>query len=530
MALAKSASFAEEAVDNAHRQHALLQRGRPDAVAHLLLAAEEVIAADSVQLDLQDRSIGVTQVVNALKHAVRWVATCTQEAPPRGFAAEAISEAHDLLNQAIAYCAIVAAYSFARRGFLDLRADHHHLITTLPSDEDVRYDAYDLMVLPSVELGHDSPGPKMDGLIAEIGDCLRRGFSLAAIPLTRRVLAAAYDVSAALNDPKHQLPDEWEFASFRLGDYRIVSNAIRATLGAWQIANQMIAQATSHNAAQLFVVNRRELRNAVRDVTGCSRPVVDGIFELLSYGHGGSQNPDPALQPLIPVSKAQIALSSPLVTGGSPERNLLALVNTLPEEKASYDGLKNMKEGLMRERLEARKPGWLRSWQGYIAGRRALGDIDYALIDDRSSCVLICELKWFVAPAEPRELADREKDLWHGVQQIGKRLKALTDSDVVAKTFGARYANVAGVVVSANAIGSFRAQDALAAIINEEHFLSTLDASDNLQRIIEWLFQRQYLPVANVDFRYHRYVVSYFDWQLDWYGLEALQKGAFLPV
>ena len=237
---------------------------------------------------------------------------------------------------------------------------------------------------------------------------------------------------------------------------------------------------------------------------------------------------DPSLQPLIELVPGSIALSSPLVTGGSPERNLLALVNAIPSEKTHYDTIKNQKEEWMRDRLEQRRPGRYRSWHGRIPGRPELPDFDYALIDEAAASILLLELKWFIAPAEPREIAERDEELRKGVAQTKKLLRALDDPEVAVHAFGFMPQRIAAAVLSANSIGSARAQDSAIAILNEEHFLRKLEAAENLPSVIDWLAERAYLPRPEVHFRYHRQVVKYFDWTLHWYGLEALHKATDL--
>lgn len=86
------------------------------------------------------------------------------------------------------------------------------------------------------------------------------------------------------------------------------------------------------------------------------------------------------------------------MTGGSPERNLLALVNAIPSEKSHYDTIKNKKEEWMRARLEQRRPARYHSWHGRIPGRPDLPDVDYALIDKAAASILLLELNGSLLP------------------------------------------------------------------------------------------------------------------------------------
>ena len=159
---------------------------------------------------------------------------------------------------------VVAAYSYARRGFVDLRLEGRELLTNLPADEDARFDAYDLLVVTSVAPRHTGEPPAIERLYSSLDRSLQRGFAFEAIPISHDVLAVAVEVSAAYYDANYQMPDTVAFASFGLSEFRRVTNAIRGALGAWQLLNRRAAMLEpSHNPAQLYVVNRRNLSDAI---------------------------------------------------------------------------------------------------------------------------------------------------------------------------------------------------------------------------------------------------------------------------
>lgn len=529
MTITASAESIEAAIDVSWREHPLVRRPFGEAMAHLMLAAELRVFGAQV-LAKQDLSITITAITNALKHAVSWIYSGTARLPPAAMSKDALKEGNDFLENAIAYTAVVAAYSFARRNFIDLDADGSHLRASLPADDDARYDAYDLLVLPTVELGRFPTSEVTERLRVEIEKCLDRKFDRRAIPTTRNVLRAAVEVSAAYYDSMYQLPDNWRFATFTLGDFRLVTTAIRGVLGAWQVTNQLaVAYGITQYPVQLCVVRAGELLRATVDVTQLPKRRVQRIFDLLTYGRDVPKNPDPALQPLIEIVPDTLVLNSALITGGAPERNLLALINAIPPERSRYDSLKNEKESLMRGRLLSRLPEYVRAWHGRVPNRPDLPDVDCALIDDSTRSILMLELKWFVGPAEPREIADRERDLQKGVAQATQLLDAL-DRPTLERMYGCQFEHISAAVISANAIGSARVQDPRIPIVNEEHLLRKLAVSESLASVIDWLARRMYLPRPDLDFRHHFNTVRFFDWTVGWYGLEAVQKDDFLPL
>ena len=85
--------------------------------------------------------------------------------------------------------------------------------------------------------------------------------------------------------------------------------------------------------------------------SGLPSSVVVHIVEDLTYGNRGIKNPDPALQPLIPIAKNKYALAPWFWLSSDVERNFTVLMNRLPEEQKIYAQLVNEKENTMRAQI-----------------------------------------------------------------------------------------------------------------------------------------------------------------------------------
>ena len=255
------------------------------------------------------------------------------------------------------------------------------------------------------------------------------------------------------------------------------------------------------------------------------------MIEVKDHGIGidAKDASDPALQPLIALAGDELALSSRLVLGGSPERNLIALINTRPAERALYDRLKDEKESLMRARLESRRPSYCYSWHGKLAGRKDLPNIDYALFEHRTGTLLLVELKWFVAPDETREMADRSEEIEKGVKQCRRLMSAVAEDKSLLKHF-ADVKDVLCLVVSANSIGMSYVQNDDVPVINEDHFLEELANASDLNEVAAWLRKREYLPRRGHDYQSATPLVRFFSWELEWYGFAPLTEEPFLPL
>ena len=104
-------------------------------------------------------------------------------------------------------------------------------------------------------------------------------------------------------------------------------------------------------ARALYVTTKRELVTTVRTHTGLTRETVESIIDTLTFGRHDQRNPDPALQPLIPLTSRHLVLAPNLILNSALERNLAVLLNRLPEEKALYAALSKAREAISKQRV-----------------------------------------------------------------------------------------------------------------------------------------------------------------------------------
>jgi hypothetical protein len=207
-------------------------------------------------------------------------------------------------------------------------------------------------------------------------------------------------------------------------------------------------------------------------------------------------------------------------------------MNRLPAEKAIYLRLVTQKEKIMRERIvESIKSQRWQSWHGPAKGK--LPDVDLALIDSRNRACLLIELKWFIDPAEPRELMEKTKEINKGISQVLALKQALNRGDAALfDRVGITPAYSIGVaVVSANWIGYSDAQHGDVPVIREHHLVNKLTTTSNLAEVLDWLSQRKYLPQEGVHYELVKSDSRVGAWTLEWYSLRALiDEDKFLPL
>jgi hypothetical protein len=480
----------------------------------------------------QANATALDMIVNSLRYAIEWVkAECPRTRQTSRVDEKLFASAEDLLEQARQYMFFAAAYSYWRRGLIDMHLTDRHFSVTRGLDTDTRYEAYDRLVKTTNDMStYEAPqGVSFD---AAIRDRLKKGHMLNAIPFDRQLVEEASIAMDVAHASTYQLPPEWHFSGFDLREFRAVMNVLRGVQFVWNIAATV---SVGYGAPQRpwwpFVVRRGALFDIARDVTGLPRSIVKSIFGLLEYGSSGIRVPDPALQPLLPLGADFIILSSMLLLGTSPERNLIVLLNQLPAERAVYAKLVNEKETLLRESMIAKMPSCFLSWTGRLPGRPDLPDIDLAVLDSQSKSVLLSELKWFVEPAEPREMVQRCEELEKGVLQSNKLFEAFAADPKLLRVIGADETwTVFAAVVSANSIGLAKSQSDQIPIARAEHLSAKLSVSTSLNDVVKWLMERRYLPMEGRDFTVGIHDIDYFGWSLDWYGIAPQSDLDFFPL
>ena len=329
------------------------------------------------------------------------------------------------------------------------------------------------------------------------------------------------------------LPGEWQFSRYTLGDFRKVFEAILAIASihfrAWTVAIEKECDNMGY-LDSIYVPTCNELLRRVARYSKVPDKKILSIFDDLTYGNRGISHPDPALQPLIKLNSNQYAIMPSLWMSLSPERNLTVLLNKLPSERKIYAKLVNEKEDLMRKHFIA---GLSDTDFKFVCGNVAnLPDIDLAIVDDSEKTCLLLELKWFIAPAEFREVVEKSKEIKKGIDQSLKFKEAFKDShEPLLKKLGINVSyRLETIVVSQNWIGEANVQNPEVPVIRADHLIAKLKATDSLRVTMDWLKARKYLPKEGKDFEIRGITSEIGKWSLKWSTTRPLIKDAFFPL
>ena len=237
----------------------------------------------------------------------------------------------------------------------------------------------------------------------------------------------------------------------------------------------------------------------------------------LTYGNRGIKMPDPATQPIIKLNETLIAITPYLILGNSLERNFAVLLNKLPEEKNIYLKLVQEKENIMRENIkDSLRVYSYRYFHGKIPVSEKLPDIDLAIISDKEKTVQILELKWFIAPAEVREVIEKGQEIRKGVSQLvilSKALHANPKAFYNVLSIDETY-HVYFIVISENFIGEEGDQIPEIPVIQIDHYLRKANDVKDFERFSDWLSDRQFLPVEGRDFKVNSVISTIDKWNL----------------
>ena len=475
-------------------------------------------------LDSQELGIYTDGLLNALTYPMR---TCLKKCAMKQnkFKRELVDDHYSFANEWIDkaeeythFCSIFPLYHF---GEIDLKINGNNLIPTDWSSFDMSYEVYCRFIRehnPEDEIVID-PNSIIDPIIQ---NTIYRNeeFVLKFSPKLVKQLLQHWEQG---HKASFTLPENWKFKYFSIQEFKLTFNTIQAMAYGWFLSRQMAAQkglkALGYSSA-LWTPKKSELLARVSRYTGINAEKISKIFEYLTFGSSGVRNPDIAIQPLVDLKNGEYAISSFVWLNVNCERNLCVLLNQIKEEKKIYSKLVNTKEVKLRDEIieELMHLGY-----DFKFGELEDTNLDLAIIDRKNKKCLAVELKWFIEPAEIREVIQRSIEIKKGISQakiisnlytskddhfITTLLKIQPDYDFLA------------IVASFNFIGNLSSQDSNIPVVKSGHLVSKLKSCKNLAEVMSWLRHREYLPKRDIDYTIQETPIKSGKWESVWYGIK----------
>jgi hypothetical protein len=528
----------ESEIDNAYRANPLTKLDFSKAGWTLLAFGEDSFLKPHVIGDdntVHTASIIPDNFITSVNYPLYWLyKTCSNGGePPFRCDNGNYQAAWDLLNLGKNYTTFCSVFTYASRGIIQLTVEGSRLIPVHDFLVQSQYEAYNRLIKPSFT---DEPISESEELVELISLSLRIDGERFSYKLSPQVAKAAKRIIGPGLRKRFVLPDTWQFSRYSLEDFRRVFETLTAiSLTHWwarYLAARSGCSALGY-ADSIFVPGRDELLGRTVNYSGVEERIVSYVLHDLTYGSTPGPMPDPALQPLIPLNSELYAVMPNLWLHNAAERNFTVLLNRLPAERAIYSRLVADKESLMKQNIETSLSQQnLRFVNGGIPGDSDLPDIDLAVIDDAGKVCILFELKWFIEPAEIREVIEKTEELKKGVRQLIALKRAFEDNHhpLLGKLrIDATYALYL-VLASENWIGHSNAQHPEVSIIKTAHIIGKLEASRDLRETGEWLQHREYLPINTAQYEVIETKSTINNWTINWYGIKPLVTNEFFPL
>ena len=515
----------EREIDEAFAESELIKLGYSQAVWTLLSVVEDhhfkIRVYNPIEENQQD--IYIDGLLNALTYPLQ---VCHKNFPDhkakinRTLIDSDYETANKWIDKAEDYTHFCSIFPLFHNGEIELKISGKNIIPTDWTEYDLSYEVYDRFIKKRHSEAEEPSDPNSVAMSVRSQTSVKKGsFKLNFSP---RLVKELKDHLHKTHQLRFSLPDSWEFQYFSIQEFKEVFTTIQSMSYGWFIARQFACAegipALGFKDA-LWTPAKTELIARLRRYTGIAQEKIEKIVEYLTFGEAGVRNPDIAIQPIIDLRNGELAISIFVLLNVNCERNLCVLLNQIKEERKIYSGLVKDKEDKLRDEIIDK----IKS-AGYEIRHGELDDtdVDLAIIDRELKKCIAIELKWFIEPAEIREVIQRSKEVKKGVEQAKKITELWRKSDkrlindilAVNESF-----DFLAVVAPVTSIGNPSSQDINIPVIKTWHLIDEILNIGDLGKVMEWLKNRDYLPKKDVDFKIEQVGIKSGDWSSIWYGI-----------
>lgn len=515
----------ESEIDAAFADNALAQLPFSQAVWTLLSVIEDHHFKFTIYepLEANQAAIVVDGLMNILSYPLR---VCYQRSTKGRFQfkRELVDKHYELsnkwLNAAEDYVHFCTMFPLFHAKKISLHVQSHELIPTDWSANDQSYEVYNRFV--------GKRAPEQESILdankirTELKSSLKVSGGCYTVRFTRRLMG---ELALAFGDAfagRYTLPSNWQFVHFSLAQFRSVFTCLQSMAYAWFVARQIAAANGAPAIAfpsALWTPRKGLLVVTLARHTGMEKSVITEILRYLTFGEADIRNPDIAIQPIVDLTDGHYAISPFIMLHVHSERNLCVLLNQIPAERKLYSRLVDEKEHEIRSETIASLSNL---GLDFRHGKLSDTDIDLAIIDHKTKKCLCIEIKWFIEPAEIREVLARSEELAKGITQALKIRVAFNDNDsrlMALLGIDPTY-DFLSMVGSVNFIGDHRVQHPEVPITKLWHLASEIRKRSQLSEVFEWLRSRSYLPRKDEDYKITEIPIRSGNWRSRWYGIE----------
>ena len=424
----------EKIIDKAHEENIVFKTGKKQTIYDLLSSFEDLCGLILRESVLNPFALHkIVDQMDALNVALQWVDKLCLEDHDKPIRSDITETRYEqccalLTEYAYVYSAICSGYIAYSRKRFDAVVDDH-CVTFNFSDGQNQSAWSDIL-----REGSDNQLSKIVEIIApyellianeELKDHISVEDGALCYSLPKNILISFRKLAEKQWDVTKTLPEDWKFDFFTLEEYRDFWIAI-TTLCYIHFCSCLTIQNPAIRLKNSTILQSRDsLVGYIVSQTSLSASKVETIIKYITFDFK-KINTDIMYQPIIEIEKDQLILAPILFMGSRPERNLIALVNTMHDSEYSKEV--NCLEDLMVTELESYITSSNTIKHRHL--RKDLPDIDFAVLDVTTSSAMIIETKWFTAADSTKEVYAKEDEITHGCEQVDSLLAyAMSDKN-----------------------------------------------------------------------------------------------------
>jgi hypothetical protein len=340
----------------------------------------------------------------------------------------------------------------------------------------------------------------------------------------------------AIPNPKTIVPDQWLFPWGNSPNVHKVFEALQARCLLHLLSIHFSAIRFGIRGYGLSDVcplfSKSVLVSELSTVSGINHADVASAINALTYGTD-TETPDPALQPLVPLSEGVLLAPTLLILTSNHPRNYLSLHARV--NSPSFDRQSELFELGMSSRIEQIVRNRFSTFRmhTFLPNRKDVGEVDLVVADNQSKTILLAELRWLLQPGDPREVNNRMKVCREKVMQLKKKLDAArTIAEPILKMLGiadnGQSWHVLGVVIVDGFIAVGPESETIPIIPVPIFEIGSIHCK-NLKCLHEWLVSGVCLPQQGLHFNSSPVTAKFRKHRVRWGGFRIRHGSQYLP-
>lgn len=415
----------EQIIDHIHENHPVFKKEKKQLLYELLSSFEDICSLIVIGSMLNPSMLRqIIDQMDALNMALQWVQTTaftdSSKAIKTNISENDYKQCVDLLrNYAYPYSVICSGYISFSRNRLTAAVNDKTVVFNMPASQN--NSAWSDILRETEESSFDSLLKSINPLRlmranTKLQENVKIENGMICYQLTSEIIESFKEIATKHWDATKTLPESWEFDLFTLSDYKRFWISLATLCYIHFFSDLKVSDPLVRLNNSTIIQSKENMLNYIVSTSGLTKEKVERIMDYITY-NPQKRNVDIMYQPIVDIGDNMLVIAPILFMGSRPERNLLAVISSMKDQKYSKEV--NDLEELMVQELETvvSKYNNIQCVKHKNLGGR-LPDIDFAVLDKITNSMLLCELKWFAAADSAKEVYAKEDEITHGCQQM----------------------------------------------------------------------------------------------------------------